>query len=164
MIPILAAALAVQFSPSANEVARGDLEFVRGVEESLMDLGSGIHDFGFKIPRSRIQNPKSPIQNPRSGAPPEPYRGLIERLGGPSWRERDAATKGLQEASATDQRWLFWGRRHPDPEVRLRCNAILRRLNPCSTCKGSGNSKNWELWPCWDCQGTTTAWPWSMWD
>ncbi len=37
-----------------------------------------------------------------------------------------------------DQRWLFWGRRHPDPEVRLRSNAILRRLNPCSTCKGTG--------------------------
>jgi hypothetical protein len=139
MIAILAAALAAQFSPSANAAARGDLEFIRGVEEFVLSA------------------------EPDRGLP-EPYRGLIERLGDPSWCERNAATRRLQAASAVDQRWLFWGRRHRDPEVRLRANAILRRLNPCSTCKGSGNSKNWELWPCWDCEGTTTAWPWSMWD
>jgi len=140
---ILITALLTQYPEpaprSVNDVARSDLEFTRAVEEFVLSSGQG-------------------------QGPPEPYRGLIERLGDPSWRERDAATKGLQEASATDQRWLFWGRRHPDPEVRLRSNTILRRLNPCSTCKGSGNSKNWELWPCWDCQGTATAWPWSMWD
>ena len=139
MVSILAATLAVQFSPSANEAARGDLEFVRGVEEFVIAAEPGRR-------------------------PPEPYRGLIERLGSDKWREREDASKGLQAASAADQRWLFWGRRHPDPEVRLRSNAILRRLNPCSTCKGTGNSKNWDLWPCWDCQGTATAWPWSMWD
>ena len=139
MVSILATALVVQISPFANEAARGDLEFVRGVEEFVIAAEPG------KVP-------------------PEPYRGLIERLGNPSWREREAASKGLQAASAVDQRWLFWGRRHPDPEVRLRSNAILRRLNPCQTCRGTGQSKNWDLWPCWDCQGTTTAWPWSMWD
>ena len=139
MVSILAVALAVQFSPSANEAARGDLEFVRGVEEFVIAAEPGRR-------------------------PPEPYRGLIERLGDSCWREREAASRGLQAASAVDQRWLFWGRCHPDPEVRLRANAILRRLNPCSTCKGTGNSKNWDLWPCWDCQGTATAWPWSMWD
>ena len=139
MVSILAAALAVQFSPSANETARGDLEFVRGVEEFV-------------------------IAAEPSRRPPEPYRGLIERLGSERWREREDASQGLQAAATADQRWLFWGRCHPDLEVRLRANAILRRLNPCSTCKGSGNSKNWDLWPCWDCQGTATAWPWSMWD
>ncbi len=139
MITILAAAMAAQYSPSATDAARGDLEFIRGVEAFVLAAGAG-------------------------QGHPEPFRGLIERLGDPSWRERDAATKGLAMASATDRRWLFWGRRHPDPEVRLRSNAILRRLNPCSSCKGSGNSKNWETWPCWDCQGTATAWPWSMWD
>jgi hypothetical protein len=139
MVSILAVSLAAQLSPSADEAARGDLEFVRGVEEFVIAAEPGRR-------------------------PPEPYRGLIERLGAPSWREREAASGGLQEASALDQRWLFWGRRHRDPEVRLRSNAILRRLNPCSTCKGAGNSKNWELWPCSDCQGTATAWPWSMWD
>jgi hypothetical protein len=139
MVSILAVSLAAQLSPSAGDAARGDLEFVRGVEEFVIAAGE-------------------------DHRPPEPYRGLIERLGDRSWREREAASRGLQEASAADQRWLFWGHLHPDPEVRLRSNAILRRLNPCSACKGAGNSKNWELWPCWDCQGTATAWPWSMWD
>jgi hypothetical protein len=139
MLSILAAALAVQFSPSANEAARGDLEFARGVEEFVIAARPGTR-------------------------PPEPYCRLIERLGDSSWRERETASRELEAASVADQRWLFWGRRHPDPEVRCRSNAILRRLNPCSTCKGTGDSKNWELWPCWDCQGTATAWPWSMWD
>jgi hypothetical protein len=136
---ILSLTLIGQFSPSANEVARTDLEFARGVEEFVIATEPG-------------------------EAPPEPFRGLIARLGDSSWRERDAASRGLLAASAPDQRWLFWGRRHADPEVRLRSNAILRRLNPCPTCKGSGNSRNWEPWPCWDCSGAGTAWPWSMWD
>jgi hypothetical protein len=139
MVSILAVSLAAQVSPATVEAARGDLAFVRGVEEFVLGADPG-------------------------GRPPEPYRGLIERLGDPAWREREAASEALQEVSAADHRWLFWGRRHPDPEVRLRSNAILRRLNPCSTCEGAGNSKDWELWPCWDCQGTATAWPWSMWD
>jgi hypothetical protein len=139
MVSILAVSLAAQFSTAADQVALGDLTFVRGVEEFVIAAEPGRR-------------------------PPEPYRGLIERLGDPSWREREAASKGLQEVSAVDHRWLFWGRRHADPEVRLRSNTILRRLNPCPTCKGAGNSKNWELWPCSDCQGTATAWPWSMWD
>ncbi len=136
---ILVLSLVAQISPSADEVARGDLEFVRSVEEFVIAVRPG-------------------------PGPPEPYRGLIERLGDSCWRERENASRQLETASAVDQRWLFWGRLHADPEVRLRSNAILRRLNPCTTCKGSGNSKNWELWPCWDCQGTATAWPWSMWD
>jgi hypothetical protein len=139
MVLILAATLAAQSSPSSNEAARGDLEFARGVEEFVIAAAPG-------------------------GSPPEPYRGLIDRLGDSSWRERDAASRQLQAASMTDQRWLFWGRRHLDLEVRLRSNAILRRLNPCSTCKGTGQSKNWDAWPCWDCNGHATAWPWSMWD
>ena len=139
MVSILAIGLAAQLSPPAVGAARGDLEFMRGVEEFVIAAGP-------------------------SCRPPEPYRGLIERLGHSSWREREAASRGLLEVSAVDRRWLFWGCRHPDPEVRLRSNAILRRLHPCPSCKGDGNSKNWELWPCWDCQGTATAWPWSMWD
>ncbi len=139
MVLILVVSLVAQFSPSTNEIARGDLEFVRGVEEFVIAARPG-------------------------QGPPEPYRGLIEQLGDSSWRKREAASKRLQAESVVDQRWLFWGRVHRDPEVRVRSNAILRRLNHCTTCKGTGNSKNWELWPCWDCQGTATAWPWSMWD
>lgn len=139
MIAILAVGLAVQLQSSSGEAARGDLEFVRGVEEFVIAAEPGRR-------------------------PPEPYRGLIDRLGDPSWRQREETSRRLEDVSAADHRWLFWGRCHPDPEVRLRSNAILRRLNPCPTCKGAGNSKNWELWPCSDCEGTATAWPWSMWD
>lgn len=139
MIPMLAVGLVAQLWPSAGEVTRDDLTFARAVEEFVIASG------------------------PDRG-PPEPYRGLIERLGAPSWHDREAASAALRGASAADPRWLFWGRHHPDLEVRLRSNTILRRLYPCPACKGDGSSKNWGLWPCWDCQGTATAWPWSIWD
>jgi hypothetical protein len=139
MVTILAIGLLAQSSASDAATLRNDLEFVRGVEEFVIAAAPGRR-------------------------PPEPYRELIERLGDPSWPEREAASRELCATSAYDQRWLFWGRLHRDLEVRVRCNAILRRLNPCPACHGAGNSKNWELWPCWDCQGTATAWPWSMWD
>jgi hypothetical protein len=139
MVSILAISLVAQVSPSTSEVARGDLEFVRAVEEFVIAARPGQR-------------------------PPEPYRKLIERLGDSSWREREAASKQLEAASAVDQRWLFWGRRHPDPEVRCRSNALLRRLNLCPTCKGTGQSKNWDEWPCSDCSGCRSSWPYSMWD
>lgn len=128
---------------SAAEVPRdrADLEFARCVEEFAMALAP---------------DPARAI--------PEPFRGLIARLGDPSWCRRDAATRRLQEMAASDPRWLFWGRHDPDPEVRLRCNAVLRRLYPCRGCRGTGQSRNWDAWPCWDCGGTATAWPFSMWD
>jgi hypothetical protein len=96
--------------------------------------------------------------------PPEPYRSLFDRLGSPLWAEREAASKRLEVLSADDQRWLLWGRRSRDPEVVMRCNAILRRLNPCPNCKGSGESKNWYEYPCSDCLGIGTVWLWSPWD
>ena len=97
-------------------------------------------------------------------APPEPYEGLIERLASGCFRCREIASGRLQSISRSDQRWLFWGRRHRDPEVRLRANSILRRINPCSSCGGSGGSRHYPGYPCWDCQGLRTIWPWSMWD
>lgn len=136
---ILVLSAVAQISPSSYETVRADLEFVRRVEEFVIAAQPGHR-------------------------PPEPYGGLIERLGDTGWRERESASEQLKAASVSDQRWLFWGRVHPDPEVRLRSNALLRRMNPCATCRGSGSSKNWELWPCPDCQGTATAWPWSAWD
>ncbi len=139
MVLVLTIMLAGQPSPSAGEGARSDLEHMRAVEEFVIAAEPG-------------------------RGPPEPYRGAIDRLGDSCWREREAATRRLEELSSADRRWLFWGRCHPDPEVRLRSNAILRRINPCPTCKGAGSSRNWDLWPCSDCQGSATAWPWSMWD
>ncbi len=139
MIPILALVLATPSWQSDGEAIRDDLVLARAVEEFVIDA------------------------RPDRG-PPEPYRGLIDRLGAPVWRDREEASEAMRAASVGDPRWLFWGRRHSDPEVRLRSNAILRRLYPCQACKGYGRSRNWDSWACWDCQGTATAWPWSIWD
>lgn len=136
-------ALCLLGQSSAADVPRDrtDLEFARGVEEFAM---------------ASALDPARAI--------PEPFHGLIAGLGDPSWPRRDAAARRLQDAAASDPRWLFWGRHDPDPEVRLRCNAVLRRLYPCRGCQGTGQSRNWGAWPCWDCAGTATAWPYSMWD
>jgi hypothetical protein len=115
-----------------------DLEFTMAVEESVMaEPGT---------------------------APPEPFTALIDRLGSDCFQCREIATRKLQSVSRFKQQWLFWGRRHRDPEVRLRANAIIRRINPCSSCGGSGESRHYPGYPCWDCQGFRTLWLWSMWD
>ncbi len=71
-------------------------------------------------------------------APPEPYRSMISHLGGDCFHCRERASKRLLAASKSDLRWLFWGRKDPDLEIRLRCNNILRKLTTCSDCKGRG--------------------------
>ena len=115
-----------------------DLEFTMAVEESVM-------------------------AEPAT-APPDPYKVLIERLGEPCYHCREIVSREFQAASRFDQRWLFWGRKHRDPEVRLRSNSILCRINPCSSCGGSGESRHYPGYPCWDCQGLRTIWLWSFWD
>ena len=104
------------------------------------------------------------IQAERGTAPPEPYAGLIARLGSECWTCREIASRKLQRLSADDQRWLFWGRASRDLEIRLRCNVILRKLNPCPSCDGTGESKNYSGYPCFDCDGLKTIWLWSPWD
>jgi hypothetical protein len=130
-----AIALAAQPSPSP---VFGDLAFTRAVEESI------------------AREPGTAI--------PEPFASLIGAMGQSDWRKREAASHAMQDASASDLRWLFWGRRHPDLEVRVRCNAIIRRLNPCAACKGSGGSRSWEGSACWECDGAGTEWPYTIWD
>ena len=92
---------------------------------------------------------------------PAPYRDLFRRMGDRDWRERHRATLDAARAvldSPGDDRWLMAGRRHPDPEVRHRCNAALRLASGCPACKGSGRSKNWSEWPCAECEGFGTTW------
>lgn len=139
MLLALAAAIAIQMPPEDFAWIRADLAAAWATEEFVLSA--------------------RPHANP-----PEPFRGLMVRMGNPGWRTRDAASKEMASASRDDQRWLFWGRHHRDPEVRLRCNAIIRRLNPCPTCKGTGASKNWDAWPCWDCGGTRTCWTYAAFD
>lgn len=100
-------------------------------------------------------------------APPEPYRGLIERLGASGWRDRERASAALLEAlmaRPAAARWLFWGRRHRDPEVMLRSNTLLRRLYRCVECRGTGLSRFSSEWgetayPCGECDGAGSRWP-----
>lgn len=101
---------------------------------------------------------------PRDTTPPEPYKSLIAKLGDPCYRCREIASRKLQRASKVDQRWLFWGLRDRDPEIQVRCNAIIRRLTVCPSCKGTGISTAYAEYPCWDCDGRRTLWAWSIWD
>jgi hypothetical protein len=95
--------------------------------------------------------------------PPKAIADDIEALGHWKWFERDAASKRLEALPPGDQRWLFWGRRNRDPEIRLRANGIIRRLNLCTNCKGIGRfDEEWYTRECWDCHGFGTLWPWSM--
>lgn len=115
-----------------------DLEFTMAVEESVMaEPGT---------------------------APPEPYAGLIGKLGSDCCHCREAASRQLGGVSCLDRRWLSWGRRSRDPEIRLRSNTIMRRLNPCLSCGGSGVSRHYREDPCWDCRGIGSVWCWSAWD
>jgi len=146
--------------PVGGAAARcGDLEFQDAVEQFV-----------------RISRP--------GHRPPEPYRSLLDDLGAPCFKCRDRATGQLLVASAVDLRWLMWGRHDRDPEIRLRCNNLLRDLTRCERCGGRGvcrtfwpdpsrNSPDYDpclncgLWPwqhetepgqCWSCEGRGAAW------
>lgn len=101
---------------------------------------------------------------PRGTAPPEPYRSLIAKLGDSCYLCREIASRKLQAASRADQRWLFWGLRHRDPEIQVRCNAIIRRLTVCPSCNGTGLSNAYPEYQCWDCKGRRSLWTWTIWD
>jgi len=119
--------------------------------------------------------------------PPVPYRAHLAQLGDPCYRCRDRAAAMLAELCRDDNlRWLMWGRHSVDPEVRLRCNNLLRDLTRCGMCGGSGLCRefrgpdpgaNWPdgggactncgLWPwghqespgeCWACSGRGCGW------
>jgi hypothetical protein len=74
----------------------------------------------------------------RSARPPEPFLSLLGLLGAPCYRCRDLAGQQLRSVSAGDCRWLLWGRHSRDPEVRVRCNNMLRELTRCGECGGGG--------------------------
>jgi len=130
---------------SRGDVARNDLAFERAVEETAM-----------------AAEPTTAI--------PVPYRGLVERLGSSCWSCREGASRRLLvalKANPGDARWLYWGGRHRDLEVRLRCATLIRRLHPCPTCAGTTLLHDkWDGSPigCWDCSGSGSAIAWSMWD
>ena len=100
----------------------------------------------------------------RGTAPPAKFDSLITLLGDPCHRCRERATAELFEESRADSRWIFWGMRHRDPEVRTRATSILRRLNPCKACRGTGISTYNPDYSCYECHGTKTTWDWATGD
>lgn len=98
---------------------RNDLEFRNSVERFVMDAS----------PHARI---------------PEPCRHQIEDLGNECWQYRDGATKRLERQIGSQTRWLFWGRRAGDLEIRMRCHALLRQLYRCPLCYGAGECLNFK--------------------
>src|SRR5579885_1700414 len=136
---IFAAALLTQYPPSSADMMRADLIFARAVEESVMTF---------------------------PGATPDPaYAGLLGLLGAESYLGRVDATTRLESAMRRDpgaMRWLWWGRKHEDPEIASRCNGLIRRLAVCPTCRGTGRSKQSWAYHCWDCE--IPIWPFSPWD
>ena len=73
--------------------------------------------------------------------PPEPFASLIDQLGWDCYTARQIGYERLIGAirrNLRDARWLFWGMRHSDPEVRLWCNRGLTELSGCWSCDGSG--------------------------
>ena len=119
----------------------GELEFARAVEESI------------------AAEPKS--------APPRAFRDLIAAMGADHWKQRDEAARVLEAAVRLipeDARWLWWAAKDSDLEIRQRAVGVLKRLNPCTSCGGSGQSKNWPGSDCWDCEATRTEWRRSMFD
>lgn len=97
---------------------------------------------------------------------PADLSAMADRLGSDRYRDREAASRALERRfrdRPEEARWLFRMRQHRDLEVRVRADAILKRLNPCRTCKGDGISKNWPEYACSECNGTGRAWLRSIW-
>jgi hypothetical protein len=95
---------------------------------------------------------------------PEPFRTLIFHLGAECYTCRELAGRKLRAAAAADRRWLFWGRSEPDPEIRLRCNNLLRDLSRCPECGGSGICRLHRTAPGADPEGACLncgQWAWS---
>jgi hypothetical protein len=140
MTPVLiSAAILAALPPAAR---RADLELTDAVEHFVRSA----------IPTAR---------------PPQPWRTAIGALGAECWSCRERATRKLRNASTpADMRWLLWGRHDRDPEVRLRCNNLLRDLTRCPDCWGGGVCRVFRSGqpdgdgPCTNCG----QWPWDHFD
>jgi hypothetical protein len=70
--------------------------------------------------------------------PPPPFYQMIERLGRTCHDCRERATDDLGAIGPESIRWLMWGRRHNDPEIRMRCESALAKATMCQWCRGTG--------------------------
>lgn len=93
--------------------------------------------------------------------PPEPYRSAIEGMGAYHYLDREAASREMfARCQLGGRRWIWWAHASPDPEIRLRATTIVRRLSPCSSCRGTGASRHHRGRYCSDCYGVGSVWWW----
>jgi hypothetical protein len=160
MLSLLIVALLADPPP----LSRADLAFSRAVEDSIRAL------------------------------PPEAVQAIILDLGSECYFSRESAERKLlryaqAEGGGFDEaqpwRWLWWGLRQRDLEIRLRCLSVLRRITPCPVCGGNpycrefraAPGQDWkcrvcgrsewmheEYAPCEACQGVGSVWDGTIWD
>lgn len=113
-----------------------DLELIRAVEESVIA--------GLPHPR-RLEDGMPPI-----------VAAFVRDMGAPCIKCRDRATEAMEYCAQKNIRWLFWGLRSTDAEVRSRCQGILKRIPPrCEVCGGIPHRSYFE---CRTCNGTGATW------
>lgn len=82
----------------------------------------------------------------------------LECMGSRDWQVRDAASFKMTESG--DVRACFVGQYLGDPEVKLRCRNVLRRLSSCGQCEGKGGKQeSWGIATCGYCRGVGHFWP-----
>lgn len=109
---VLAIAFTYAWHPGPHATKANDVAFMAAVEQSIQ------------------LEPKT--------KPPQPFAGDIELLGDAQYKVRNDAYNRLLKASQKNPRWLFWGLKHSDIEVRLWCNKALWSLSECYGCRGTG--------------------------
>ncbi len=85
---------------------------------------------------------------------------LFTAMGVSCYHCRDIAKADLARRCADDPRWFFWGMRWGDPEIRFRCENLVRAASRCAMCGGTGgnSSDSWDL-TCRICHGYGRHWP-----
>jgi hypothetical protein len=140
---LLALAFVAQDAPEPLWAA-ADIEFTRAIEDTVQGFAPATQ-------------------------PPAEWADIFYRMGSPNWRTRERASKEALAIVAADRgqtMWLMWGRRSRDLEIALRCNCVIRRANPCGSCKGLGfKHYDWGSdYECPECLGVGHLWPRSIWD
>lgn len=85
-------------------------------------------------------------------------RGFLRLMGDDCYKCRERGTNKL--AKCGDIRACFVGQHLGDPEIKLRCRNVLRRLSSCGQCEGrGGKQESWGIATCGYCRGVGHFWP-----
>lgn len=94
---------------------------------------------------------------------PHESADALKLMASDDYRAREVGSKILRQRG--DARACFIGQWLGDPEVRLRCRNVLRRLSDCPQCEGrGGRQESWGLATCGYCRGAGHFWPPDDWE